>query len=239
MTFYLEMSWLYVLHGASETDWEAATIDHRKVAPYLDHLAKAREVFGARSGANEVRRSLAASPVPKPEVSPPPPPPPPPPTVSPNTGSTDSLNGSTDGSNGFDASVIVMFVVAGLLVACACAMGCVWLRSLKEQPPRGPSFCPVSGVTLIPRTIASQRTRQVRIDPSDAPKGPTAAVTTTTTADREGPDPIARPPMPHAAPLPPPASLPGSPPASTSDSTLGSIMRAERLERARAEKRGQ
>ena len=78
VTFYLEMSWLYVLHVALETDWDAATVELRKVAPYLDHLAYARELFEAditKSGANE-RRSLAASP--EPEVSPPPSPPPPP-----------------------------------------------------------------------------------------------------------------------------------------------------------------
>ena len=60
VTFYLEMSWLYVLHVALETDWDAATVELRKVAPYLDHLAYARELFEAditKSGANE-RRSL-------------------------------------------------------------------------------------------------------------------------------------------------------------------------------------
>ena len=73
LTFYLEMSWLYVLHGALETDWDAATVDPDKAAPYLDHLAKARDAFkadAAKSSANE-RRSLAASP--EPEVSSPPP----------------------------------------------------------------------------------------------------------------------------------------------------------------------
>ena len=227
VTFYLEMSWLYVLHGAAETNWEAAAVDLDKAAPYLDHLARARDMFEADS----LRRSLAASPVP--EVSPPPPPPP---TVSPNT---DNLDGNKDGFSDFEDSVIAMFVVAGLMVACACAMGCVYLRSLKKHLPR-PLVCPVSGVTSTTRTIPSQRTRQVRIDPS-APKDPTAAITTSTTTDPEGPGPIAQPPMPHAAPLPPPASLPGSPSASTSDSMPGSISikRAERLERARAEKRGQ
>ena len=56
VTFYLEMSWLYVLHVALETDWDAATVELRKVAPYLDHLAYARELFEAdttKSGANE------------------------------------------------------------------------------------------------------------------------------------------------------------------------------------------
>ena len=228
MTFYLEMSWLYVLHGASETDWDAAAIDRHKAAPYLDHLAKAREVFTEALPANE-RRSLAASPVP--EVSPPPSPPP---TDDADTGNTDTLNGQNGGSNGFADSVIVMFVVASLLIACACAMGCVWLRSLKEHPR--PLICPVSGVILSPRTIPLQS--QEHNDHS-APKDPTAAITTTTTTtttttDREGPNPIAQPPMPHAAPLPPPSSAPGSPPASTSGSTPGAIKRAERLGRARA-----
>jgi len=134
-------------------------------------------------------------------------------------------------------------------------VGCVWLRSLKAGPPPRPLTnltCPVSSVTLIPRTIASQRTRQVRIDPTAAPKGPpiaepTAPMTanTPTTADPEGPDPMYQPPMPHATPPPSPkpaspsTSMPGLPPAATPDvSTPGAIMRAERLARARAEKRG-
>ncbi len=43
-------------HVALETDWDAATVELRKVAPYLDHLAYARELFEAdttKSGANE------------------------------------------------------------------------------------------------------------------------------------------------------------------------------------------
>ena len=44
VTFYLEMSWLYVLHGSVE-DAESATVDAGEAAPYLDHLAEARAVF--------------------------------------------------------------------------------------------------------------------------------------------------------------------------------------------------
>ena len=218
---------LRAVHDAPATDRDAPTVDAREAAPYLDHLAKAREVFIEAHPANE-RRSLAASPVP--EVSPPPSPPP---TDDADTRNTDTLNGQNGGPNGFADSVIVMFVVAASLIACACAMGCVWLRSLKEHPR--PLICPVSGVTLSPRTISFQSTH----NDHSAPKNPSTATTTT---DREGPDPIAQPPMPHAAPLPPPASapaslpasLPGLPPASTPGSTPGSIMRAERLGRARA-----
>ena len=79
VTFYLEMSWLYVLHGAPATDWDTPTVDAREAAPYLDHLAEARAVFEAKGGASVERRALAASP--EPEVSPSPSPPPPsPPT---------------------------------------------------------------------------------------------------------------------------------------------------------------
>jgi hypothetical protein len=60
VTYYLEMIWLYVLHGAPESDWEAAAVALDKAAPYLDHLAGARKLFEAdtaKSGASE-RRSL-------------------------------------------------------------------------------------------------------------------------------------------------------------------------------------
>ena len=88
VTFYLEMSWLYVLHGAPTTDWDAPTVDAREAAPYLDHLAEARAVFEAKGGASVERRSLAASPVP--EVSPP--------SSPPETGNTGNLSGKDAGS---------------------------------------------------------------------------------------------------------------------------------------------
>ena len=93
VTFYLEMSWLYVLHGAPATDWDAPTVDAREAAPYLDHLAEARAVFEAEGGASVERRALAASPVP--EVSPP--------SSPPDTGNTGNLNGKDAGSKDLDA----------------------------------------------------------------------------------------------------------------------------------------
>ena len=45
MTFYLEMIWLYVLHGAPEADWAAIMVDRKEALPFLDHLAEARLVL--------------------------------------------------------------------------------------------------------------------------------------------------------------------------------------------------
>jgi hypothetical protein len=88
VTFYLEMSWLYVLHGAPATDWDAPTVDSREAGPYLNHLAEARAVFEAKGGANVERRALAASP--EPEVSPP--------SSPSDTGNTGNLSGKDAGS---------------------------------------------------------------------------------------------------------------------------------------------
>ena len=72
VTYYLEMIWLYVLHGAPETDWDAAAADLDKAAPYLDHLAGARKLFEAdtaKSGASERRSLQQPDPSPDPEPS--------------------------------------------------------------------------------------------------------------------------------------------------------------------------
>ena len=45
MTFYLEMIWLYVLHGTPEADWAAIMVDRKEAVPFLDHLAEARLVL--------------------------------------------------------------------------------------------------------------------------------------------------------------------------------------------------
>eukprot|EP00964_Phaeocystis_antarctica_P014370 scaffold7915_cov62-Phaeocystis_antarctica.AAC.1 len=41
VTFYLEMIWLYVLHGAAEADWKGTMVDRKEAVPLLDHLAEA------------------------------------------------------------------------------------------------------------------------------------------------------------------------------------------------------
>jgi len=67
VTFYVEMIWYYLLHGAPEADWDpAAMVDRKDVAPFLSHLKKARSLRQA----NGDRRSLVAPPEPSPDPSP-------------------------------------------------------------------------------------------------------------------------------------------------------------------------
>ena len=62
MTFYLEMIWLYVLHGDSRLGLglEADSIDPEQVVPFLDHLAEARDVLEADTDAEELAADLLA-----------------------------------------------------------------------------------------------------------------------------------------------------------------------------------
>ena len=84
VTFYLEMMWLYMLHGAPEAHWTATTIDQKEAAPFLDHLLKARLLLRVNADSEEQRRSLVTSP--EPEVPSPPPPSPSPPLPAPPSG---------------------------------------------------------------------------------------------------------------------------------------------------------
>ena len=56
VTFYLEMIWLYVLHGDSRLGLglEADSIDPEEVVPFLDHLAEARAVLEADADSEEL-----------------------------------------------------------------------------------------------------------------------------------------------------------------------------------------
>ena len=58
MTFYLEMIWLYVLHGAAEADWNATVVDRAEALPFLDHLAEARAVLEANTDSEELAADL-------------------------------------------------------------------------------------------------------------------------------------------------------------------------------------
>ena len=70
VTFYLEMIWYYLLHGAPEADWDPAImVDRKEAAPFLNHLMHARSLRQA----NGDRRSLLAIPSPSPEPEDPPP----------------------------------------------------------------------------------------------------------------------------------------------------------------------
>ena len=60
VTFYLEMIWFYVLHGAPEDDWTATTIDRKKAVPFLIHLKEKRAVQRAVLEANADSKELAA-----------------------------------------------------------------------------------------------------------------------------------------------------------------------------------
>ena len=61
VTFYLEMIWLHMLHGAPEAHWTATTIDRKEAAPFLAHLVKARLLLRADADPEEQPRSLDGS----------------------------------------------------------------------------------------------------------------------------------------------------------------------------------
>ena len=59
MTFYLEMIWLYVLHGAEEMpEWNATSTDSVKALPFLDHLEEKRAVLAANADSEELAADL-------------------------------------------------------------------------------------------------------------------------------------------------------------------------------------
>ena len=62
MTFYLEVMWHYVLHGAPESEWDAPIVDPTVAVPFLSHLAEARAeqrvVRKANADAEELAKDL-------------------------------------------------------------------------------------------------------------------------------------------------------------------------------------
>ena len=62
VTFYLEVMWHYVLHGAPESEWDAPIVDPTVAVPFLSHLAEARAeqrvVRKANADAEELAKDL-------------------------------------------------------------------------------------------------------------------------------------------------------------------------------------
>jgi len=59
VTFYLEMIWLYVLHGAEEMpEWNATATNPVQALPFLDHLKEKRAVLAANADSEELAADL-------------------------------------------------------------------------------------------------------------------------------------------------------------------------------------